>query len=73
MSRDLSARLNRLEGRLAAPSPDMVEQVAARLDRFAAVDPERANDLLISFGLRPCYLLHPDPFTSVPSTPEEIQ
>lgn len=68
MSSRLSGRLERLEGRHGGrPSPAMVEQVATRLDRLGAVDPETANALLISFGLVPCY-------PSVPSVPsEEIQ
>lgn len=50
-------------------APDLIEHVAAKLDRLAATDPDWANELLISFGLRPCYPSTPDPFG--PDTSEE--
>lgn len=70
MSRDLSARLKRLEEHLAPPAS--LDHVAAMLDRLGARDPDAANDLLVSFGLTHRYPVHPDPFTSVPSTPTGV-
>ena len=71
MAGSLSNRVARLEQHLAPPAPDLVEHVATMLDRLASTDPHGANELLISFGLRPCYPVNPDPFG--PDTSEENQ